>query len=146
MLVKGGPGVSALAVKFSKESCTKCRCQLDKNSSACLLLYPDSNVGWPDIGLISLLLFWHWASIGPMHNAVWATTKCWASWNMWAFNSLGPSDAIWHWRSWSTLVQVMACCLTAPSHYLNHCWLIIIMVQWCSCEGNFAWDIMAISH
>ena len=31
-----------------------------------------------------------------------------------------PSDAIWRWRSWSTLVQVMACCLTAPSHYLNH--------------------------
>ena len=24
------------------------------------------------------------------------------------FNSLGPSDAIWRWRSWSTLVQVMA--------------------------------------
>ena len=24
-----------------------------------------------------------------------------------------------------TLAQVMACCLTAPSHYLNQCWLII---------------------
>ena len=24
--------------------------------------------------------------------------------------------------SWSTLVQVMACCLTAPSHYLNQMW------------------------
>ena len=23
----------------------------------------------------------------------------------------------------STLAQVMACCLTAPSHYLNQCWL-----------------------
>ena len=46
------------------------------------------------------------------------------------FNSLGPSDAIWRWRSWSTLVQVMACCLTAPSHYLNQCWLIISEVQW----------------
>ena len=33
--------------------------------------------------------------------------------------SLGHSDAICRWRSWSTLVQVMACCLTAPSHYLN---------------------------
>ena len=40
-------------------------------------------------------------------------------------NSLGPSDAIWRWRSWSTLVQVMAWCLTAPSHYLNQCWLVI---------------------
>ena len=41
------------------------------------------------------------------------------------FNSLGPSDTIWRQRSGSTLVQVMACCLTAPSHYLNQCWLII---------------------
>ena len=49
-------------------------------------------------------------------------------------NSLGPSDAIWHWRSWSTLVQVMACCLTAPSHYLNQCWLIISKVQWHSSD------------
>ena len=48
-------------------------------------------------------------------------------------NSLGPSDAIWRWRSWSTLVQVMACCLTAPSHYLNQCWLIS-KVPWHSSE------------
>ena len=39
-------------------------------------------------------------------------------------NSLWPSDAIWQQRSGSTLAQVMACCLTAPSHYLNQCWLI----------------------
>ena len=50
------------------------------------------------------------------------------------FNSLGPSDAIWHWRSWSTLVQVIACCLTAPSRHLNQCWLIISKVQWHSSE------------
>ena len=40
-------------------------------------------------------------------------------------NLLRPSDAIWRHRSWSTLAQVMACCLTASSHYLNQCWLII---------------------
>ena len=34
-------------------------------------------------------------------------------------NSLWPSDAIWRQRSGSTLAQAMACCLTAPSHYLN---------------------------
>ena len=28
-------------------------------------------------------------------------------------------------RSGATLVQVMACCLTAPSHYLKQCWLFI---------------------
>ena len=49
-------------------------------------------------------------------------------------NSLGPSDAIWCWRSWSTLVQVMACCLTAPSHYLNRCWFIICKVLWYSSD------------
>ena len=32
-------------------------------------------------------------------------------------NSLWPSDAIWRQGSRSSLVQVMACCLTAPSHY-----------------------------
>ena len=41
------------------------------------------------------------------------------------FNSLWPSDAIWWHRSGSALAQVMACCLAAPSHYLNQCWLII---------------------
>ena len=44
-------------------------------------------------------------------------------------NSLWPSDAIWRHISRSTLAQVMACCLTAPSHYLNQCWLIS-KVQW----------------
>ena len=44
-------------------------------------------------------------------------------------NLLWPSDAIWWQRSGSTLAQVMACCLTAPSHYLNQCWLIISEVQ-----------------
>ena len=59
-------------------------------------------------------------------------------------NSSWPSDAIWRYRSGSTLAQVMACCLTAPSHYLNQCWLIIREVFWHSTEGNFTgnvWDI-----
>ena len=41
------------------------------------------------------------------------------------FNSLRPSDTIWRHRSGSKLAQVVACCLTAPSHYLNQCWLIM---------------------
>ena len=45
-------------------------------------------------------------------------------------NSLWPSDAIQRRRSWSTSSQVMACCLTAPNHYLNQCWLINSKVQW----------------
>ena len=50
--------------------------------------------------------------------------------------SLWPSNAIWRQGSRSTLVQVMGCCLTAPSHYPNQCWLIISKVLWHSLEGN----------
>ena len=39
-------------------------------------------------------------------------------------NSLWPSDAISHYRSWSSFVHIMACCLTAPSHYLTQFGLI----------------------
>ena len=45
-------------------------------------------------------------------------------------NSLWPSDVIWRLRSGSILAQVMACCLTPPSHYLNQCWRTINMVHW----------------
>ena len=44
------------------------------------------------------------------------------------FNSLWPRDAICQQISGSTLAQVMACCLMAPSHNLNQCWLIIYEV------------------
>ena len=43
----------------------------------------------------------------------------------------------WRHRSGSTLVQVLACCLTAPSHYLNQCWLIISEVLWHAPQRNF---------
>ena len=55
-------------------------------------------------------------------------------------NSLGPSDAIWRHGTRSTLAQVMACCLTAPSHYLNQCWLIISKVLWQAPVGYFKRD------
>ena len=61
-------------------------------------------------------------------------------------NWLRPSDAIWWHRSGSTLAQVMACCLTAPSHYLNECWQFISKVQLRSSDGNFTRDTSAISE
>ena len=45
----------------------------------------------------------------------------WSS-GTWMINSMEPSDAIRRHGSWSTLAQVIACCLTAPSNYLNQCW------------------------
>ena len=50
-------------------------------------------------------------------------------------NSLWPSDAIKQQGTESTLAQVMAYCLTAPSHYLNQCWLVISKVLWHSSDG-----------
>ena len=60
-------------------------------------------------------------------------------------NSLWPSDAIRLQGTESTLAQVMACCLTAPSHYLNQCWLIISKIQLHSSDGNFARDTSVIN-
>ena len=63
----------------------------------------------------------------------------------WAINSLGPSDTIWRQGSGSTLAEVMACCLSAPSHYLKQCWLIISRVQLHSSAGNFRRDTSVVS-
>ena len=58
-------------------------------------------------------------------------------WNMtYLINLLGPCNTIWRQRSRSTLTQVMACCLMAPSHYLNQCWLMISEVLWHSPDSN----------
>ena len=45
----------------------------------------------------------------------------WRKYFVWVskINSLWPSETIWWLRSQSTLAQVMSCCLTMPSHYLN---------------------------
>ena len=61
-------------------------------------------------------------------------------------NWLWPNDNIWWHKSRSTLAQVMACRLTAPSHHLNQCWLIISEVLWHSPEGNFAGNAPDIYH
>ena len=47
---------------------------------------------------------------------------------------LWPSDAIWHHKTRSSLPHIMVCCLMAPSHYLNHSFLII---SWsCCCPAS----------
>ena len=71
-----------------------------------------SGSGWVSHALQGHLHTWYWLS---SINGSLAST----------INSLWPSDTIWRHRSGSTLAQVMACCLMAPSHYLTQCWLII---------------------
>ena len=51
-------------------------------------------------------------------------------------NFLWPNDAIWQIRSGSILALLIACCLMAPSHYLNKCRLIISNKHCPHCEGN----------
>ena len=63
-----------------------------------------------------------------------------------SINALRPSDAIWRQGSGSTLAQVMACCLMAPSHHPNQCWLITSKVFQHSSEANFQRDNSAINH
>ena len=54
-----------------------------------------------------------------------------------SINALWPSDVIWRHRYESSLAQVMSCCMIAPSHHLNQCWLIINDDLWCSPKSNF---------
>ena len=55
------------------------------------------------------------------------------------FNLLWPNDTIGQHKSGSTLAQVMACCLMAPNHYLNQCWVVIDLVLLDSPDGNIHW-------
>ena len=47
------------------------------------------------------------------------------------------SAAMWRHRFRPTLAQVMACCLMAPSHYLDQSWHIIKCALWYSTDCNF---------
>ena len=50
------------------------------------------------------------------------------------FNSLALGDILGRYMTSSTLFQVMACWLTAPSHYQDQCWFVFIWdIQWDLC-------------
>ena len=93
-----------------------------------------------------LILLWkcfHWCNLKVDKSTHFS--KCIYQRILKSNNPLWPSDAIWHWISWSTLVQVMACCLTTPSHYLNQCWLTINKIPRHSFQGNIKFDTQKIS-
>ena len=85
-----------------------------------------------------------WQYKEPGHQETWY----WSSLSTTiGVNSLWPSTCttIWRDKSCSTLDQVMACCLTAPSHYLHQCWFIISEVFQHSPEGNFTGNTFDMS-
>ena len=94
-----------------------------KNSYSLVLLIAYSLI-WPQ-GICSH----YWLSKGRISSMVWQLCSAHGF-------SMGPSDAIWWHISGSPLAEVMACCLTAPSHSLNQCWLIINWFCENSLQGN----------
>ena len=83
------------------------------------------------------IMAWRWPGDRPLSESMMfslltiisITGPQWVkSWPQWV-KSLRPGDAIcWHITG-LTLAQVMACCLAAPSHYLNQCWFVIIEIN-----------------
>ena len=64
-------------------------------------------------------LKWSLQSSWYFHFLVFGKDIVWKfySFDLWcAFYPLRPCGPIWRQGYWSTLTQVMACCLTAPSH------------------------------
>ena len=55
-------------------------------------------------------------------------------------NSLWPGDPIWHHRSLSILVQVMACPCMAPNHYLHQYWIVVSWAQ----KNKLQWSLIKI--
>ena len=55
---------------------------------------------------------------------LWWADLLWSKSPWFWINSLWSCDAMWRHNFGSTLAQVMACCLMAPSHYLNQCYSI----------------------
>ena len=66
---------------------------------------------------------------------VWAQWRTWEGWTLSHCGLLSPYCEIDLGQHW--LRQWVVYCLTAPSHQLSQCWLIIDKVQCYSFEGNF---------
>ena len=62
------------------------------------------------------------------------------------FDSLGPSYTICHHETLSMLPQIMACCLTAPSHFLNQYRFIIGRGSWHLPEAIVVGNTKDINH
>ena len=90
------------------------------------------------------IMAWCWPGNKPLSEPMLLCVQMHVTQALWVY-SLRPSDAIWRQWSWTTLAQVMACCLMAPSHYLNQYWLIISKVLWQAPVGYFKKDTPSIN-
>ena len=115
------------AVIHSRISCQNVTC-----------MYVTISFVWGSCPLLTNITRWSFA--GYLWNEI-PNERHWKLFRLTNFfqtvNSPWWSDTIrWH-RSESALAQVMACCLTTPSHLLNQCWFLISNVLLYSFERNF---------
>ena len=98
------------------------------NSKTGVIYWEMSRVYFTGKGTISMLnpckLFWVFRAGLDWTIKITVHQFCRVSFEA-GFNSLCHSDATWWHKSKSTLLQVMDCCLKAPSHYLNQYWLLM---------------------
>ena len=134
-----------------KMRCSSCQQQLSTDfRNVCCMAFRNGDD-------ILVMFSWSWRSnkfyfVKRQSRALTTTIKTWKEFNKFDIVCiltviktdlvsysyvLRPCDVIWRHGSRSTLAQVMACCLTALSHYLNQCWLMISEVLWHSPDSNF---------
>ena len=106
-----------------------------RGSHTVSFMSPRSSCVIDDAWIDSLINGWKYKSITNMHRPSVCESQSFLSDFCWKLNSLWPRDAILQHGYKSTLAQVLVCCLTAPSHYLNQCWIVISEIPWHLPEG-----------
>ena len=89
------------------------------------------------------IMAWRWIGDKPLFEPMLpdSLTHICGTRGRWV-NGLWSSVAMRQHKSVSTLAQVLACCLRAPSHYLDQYWFIINMALWHSPEeDNFTQNV-----
>ena len=95
----------------------------------------DGNLRWLWVQPKGMCLHWEWLWNSHPMNIAWDNRK-----------SELYDDCVIDHKIRSTLAQVMACSLMAPSHYLNQCWHMISEVLWHSPDSNFTENTSDIHH
>ena len=100
------------------------KCTICANSYRCFRFLKCNPLTCLDLEFheISIMSSWGLCEFGPRS---WSSTILTKTGLFPCLVSVTDWPPVWLCRSWSTVVEVMAWCLMAPSHYLNQCWLVI---------------------
>ena len=105
---------------------------------------------WPLSGFVALYVTWSvFSKIIMTVSPYLALLKYWKLYKLWGKilntqvnvtkvyfqrkNLFATGEVMCYPISMSTLVEVMAWCLMAPSHYLHQCWFVIFYALWHHC-------------